>query len=160
MSAALMALPRLRFDDSNGDPLVGGKVYVYYGGTSTPADTWFDYQKITKNPNPIILDVRGEAAIYVDPYINYKVVIKDQNDTLVYTQDMIYGSSRAVSSQEEATQSAGYATAAAASASAANQSAAYLASYMGSVIMNITFPLDLGLVSDPTLYNQFDLGAV
>ena len=43
---------------------------------------------------------------------------------------------------------------------AAADAVAYLASYIDAVIMNVQFPLDLGLVSDSTLYNHFDLGSV
>lgn len=45
-------------------------------------------------------------------------------------------------------------------AATARDAAAYLASYMDAVVMNIQFPLDLGLVSDSTIYNHFDLGSV
>ena len=45
-------------------------------------------------------------------------------------------------------------------AATARDAAAYLASYMDAVVMNIQFPLDLGLISDSTIYNHFDLGSV
>lgn len=43
-------------------------------------------------------------------------------------------------------------------AATAKDAAAYLSSYMSQVVMNVTFPLDLGLITDPVLYNHFDLG--
>ena len=43
---------------------------------------------------------------------------------------------------------------------AAIDSAAYLRQYMDQIAMNVTFPLDLGLIADPVIYNTFDLGAL
>lgn len=43
---------------------------------------------------------------------------------------------------------------------AAIANAEYLRTYMDQVVANITFPLDLGLITDPVLYNHFDLGAL
>jgi hypothetical protein len=37
---------------------------------------------------------------------------------------------------------------------------ALLRSYIDSVIMNVSFPLDCGLISDPVINNRFDLGAL
>jgi len=43
----------------------------------------------------------------------------------------------------------------------AKDAAAYLSTYIDSVIMNVQFPLDLGLIVDPVApYNTFDLGAI
>ena len=47
-----------------------------------------------------------------------------------------------------------------ANAALAQDAVSYLQTYITQVIMNIQFPLDLGLVADPVLTNQFDLGAV
>lgn len=54
----------------------------------------------------------------------------------------------------------GVVQAAPANAALAQDAVTYLESYINQVIMNITFPLDLGLVADPVIYNSFDLGAV
>jgi hypothetical protein len=37
---------------------------------------------------------------------------------------------------------------------------ALLRSYIDNVIMNVSFPLDCGLISDPVINNRFDLGAL
>ena len=37
---------------------------------------------------------------------------------------------------------------------------ALLRSYIDGVIMNVSFPLDCGLISDPVINNRFDLGAL
>ena len=48
-----------------------------------------------------------------------------------------------------------------ANAAIASEAAAYLSTYVDSVMMNITFPLDLGLIVDPVApFNTFDLGAL
>lgn len=160
MAGSPAPMPRPRFVDSDGNPLSGGKVHTYFAGTSSVATTWQDYARQALNPNPVILDVRGEAPIYLDPAINYKFVVRDSADNLIYTQDGIYGPQRSGVSQEQADAAADSATAAAGYAAAAQDAATYLNSYINEVVMNVTFPLDLGLVSDPFIYNTFDLGAI
>ncbi len=46
------------------------------------------------------------------------------------------------------------------SAAAARDASSYINTYINEVVMNVTFPLDLGLVSDSVVYNSFDLGAI
>jgi hypothetical protein len=87
-SAALSPAPKLQFFDSNGNPLTGGKVYTYAAGTTTPLSTYVDAGGVTTNTNPIILDVRGEANIWLDGAA-YKFVLKNANDTLIWTVDNI-----------------------------------------------------------------------
>jgi len=87
-SAALSPAPKLQFFDSNGNPLTGGKVYTYAAGTTTPLSTYVDSGGVTTNTNPIILDVRGEANIWLDGAA-YKFVLKNANDTLIWTVDNI-----------------------------------------------------------------------
>jgi hypothetical protein len=87
-SAALSPAPKLQFFDSNGNPLTGGKVYTYAAGTTTPLSTYVDAGGVTVNTNPIILDVRGEASIWLDGAA-YKFVLRNANDTLIWTVDNI-----------------------------------------------------------------------
>jgi len=58
-----------QFFSDAGVPLVGGKVYTYEAGTSTPLATYQDSTGVTANTNPIILDSRGEANIWLSPSI-------------------------------------------------------------------------------------------
>lgn len=74
------------FVDNNGRPLIGGKVYFYSPGTSTPKDTWQDFGKTVLNSNPIILNARGEAVIYGDG--NYRQVLKDSLDNLIWDAEI------------------------------------------------------------------------
>lgn len=66
-------------------PLVGGTLYTYAAGTSTPKTTWQDAAGTTPNTNPITLDSTGSALIYWTG--NYKVVLKDSLGNTVYTVD-------------------------------------------------------------------------
>jgi hypothetical protein len=87
--ASLTPTPKQQFFDANGNPLVAGKVYTYAGGTTTPIPTYVDQVGATANTNPIILDSRGMANIWLQPSIAYKYVITDSNDVLQYTTDNI-----------------------------------------------------------------------
>jgi hypothetical protein len=87
-SAALSPAPKLQFFDTAGNPLTGGKVYTYAAGTTTPLATYVDAGGVTTNTNPIILDVRGEANIWLNSAA-YKFVLKNAADTLIWTVDNI-----------------------------------------------------------------------
>ena len=62
--------------DDNGNPLTGGQLFTYIAGSSTPADTFTDASGNTKNDNPIILDSRGEAPVWLDDTLVYKFVLR------------------------------------------------------------------------------------
>ena len=78
--------PRLQFFGNDGKPLVGGKLYTYAAGTTTLLATYTDWYGTTPQTNPIILDSRGEASVWLGT-ARYKFVLKDANDVEVYTQD-------------------------------------------------------------------------
>jgi hypothetical protein len=69
----------------NTKPAVGYKLYAYTAGTTTPKDTYTDYTLGTANANPVILDARGEASIWLSG--NYKLVLKDPADSTIWTVD-------------------------------------------------------------------------
>lgn len=85
MATLLMFPPKVHFNDLNGDPLSGGKVFTYEPGTTTPKDTYQDKDQVATHTNPIILDSRGEAEVWLNG--EYKFVIKDSNDVEIYTVD-------------------------------------------------------------------------
>ena len=62
--ANTLAHARQRFFDAQGVPLAFGKVWTYDAGTTVPRPTFADAGEVTANPNPVILDVNGEATIY------------------------------------------------------------------------------------------------
>lgn len=78
-----------QFFSDAGVPLAGGKVYTYEAGTSTPLATYQDSTGVTSNTNPIILDSRGEANIWLSPSLAYKFVLKTSTDVTIWTVDNI-----------------------------------------------------------------------
>ena len=87
--ALLSPNPKQQFFDANGQPLVGGKVYTYAAGTTTPIVTYVDAAGITTNTNPIILDSRGMANIWLLSTANYKYAVFDALDVPIFTTDNI-----------------------------------------------------------------------
>jgi hypothetical protein len=87
-AVALSPSPKLQFFGTDGNPLVGGKVYTYAAGTTTLLATYVDSAGVTVNTNPIILDTRGEANIWLTSAA-YKFVLKTSTDTLIWTVDNI-----------------------------------------------------------------------
>lgn len=81
---------KAKFDNNSGEALSGGKVYFYVAGTSTPKDTYSESTGTTLNANPVILDSRGEANIFLLGDQAYKVVVKDSSDVTIYTVDNVW----------------------------------------------------------------------
>jgi len=77
------------FNNSAGVPLVGGKLYTYDAGTSTPRPTYQDAAGTVPNTNPVILDARGEATVFWSGA--YKAILKDASDVTIWTVDGISG---------------------------------------------------------------------
>ena len=92
--ASLMPNGKQQYFSNAGIPLVGGKVYTYAAGTTTPLATYTDSGGGTPNTNPVILDSRGEASIFFDT-ANYKIVLKDSADATIWTQDNLVGNAAA-----------------------------------------------------------------
>jgi len=84
--ASLTPSPKLQFFDANGAPLSGGKLYTYEAGTTTPLVTYTDYGAGTPNANPVILDSRGEASVWLGS-LAYKMLLKTSADATVWTVD-------------------------------------------------------------------------
>lgn len=87
--AVLTPTPKQQIFGSDGTPLVGGKIFTYAAGTSTPIATYTDYTAGTANTNPIILDSLGQANIWLLTNTNYKFIVKTATDVLLYTVDNI-----------------------------------------------------------------------
>lgn len=86
--ADLLPLIKQRFLDANGLPLAGGKLYTYYAGTTTPRATYVDKAGVTQNANPIILDSRGEADVWISTGY-YKFKLTTSADVDQYTVDNV-----------------------------------------------------------------------
>jgi hypothetical protein len=82
--------PKLQFFDANGAPLAGGKLYTYAAGTTTPQTTYTDFTGVSANTNPVILDSRGEASVWLDTPL-YKMALYDSTNVLIWTVDNIGG---------------------------------------------------------------------
>ena len=94
--AVLTPQPKMQFESAAGVPLSGGKVYTYVAGTTTPQATFTDAAGATPNPNPVILDSRGEAAIWLGSAA-YKFKLTDANDVEIWTVDYISAPTSGVS---------------------------------------------------------------
>jgi hypothetical protein len=88
MSTILSPAPKLQFFTEGGIPLAGGKLYSYAAGTTTPLATYTTSSGIQNNTNPIILDSRGEAAVWLGA-ASYKLTLTDSNDVEIWTVDNI-----------------------------------------------------------------------
>lgn len=80
-----------QFFDANGSLLVGGRLYTYAAGTTTPLATYTDSTGNTAHTNPIELDSAGRVpggAIWLS-LVGYKFVLTDANDSVISTWDGI-----------------------------------------------------------------------
>lgn len=87
--ASLTPTPKQQIYGSDGNPLVGGKIYTYSAGTTTPLATYTDAGAGTANTNPIILNSLGQANIWLAPSSAYKFSVYTSADVLLYTVDNI-----------------------------------------------------------------------
>jgi hypothetical protein len=87
--ASLTPTPKQQIYGSDGNPLVGGKIYTYSAGTTTPLATFTDAGGLTANTNPIILNSLGQANIWLAPSSSYKFSVFTSADVLLYTVDNI-----------------------------------------------------------------------
>jgi parallel beta-helix repeat protein len=86
--AILSPAPKLQFFDANGVPLSGGKLYSYAAGTTTPLATYTSASGLVANTNPIILDSRGEASVWLGD-TSYKLKLASAADVEIWTVDNI-----------------------------------------------------------------------
>lgn len=77
MTAQLSPVPVFKAFGNDGEPLAGGFLYTYAAGTSTPQATYIDSTQTTQNTNPIILNARGEASVWLDISLTYKLFLTD-----------------------------------------------------------------------------------
>lgn len=94
--AVVTPTAKAQFIDAAGIPLAGGFLYTYEAGTTTPQATYTDSTAATANSNPIVLDSRGEANIWLAS-ANYKFKLTDANGTEIWTVDNIAAPSTALS---------------------------------------------------------------
>lgn len=80
MTNVLTPSPKQQFLDNNGRPAVGYQLFTYEAGTTTKLDTYVSSSGAA-NSNPIELDYRGEANIWIPPNLAYKFVLARPDDT-------------------------------------------------------------------------------
>ena len=86
--AQLMPYFILQFRDSNGNPLVGGQLFTYQAGTTTPLATYTDASGSTPNANPVVLDSNGQASVWIGASA-YKFVLKTAAGATLNTVDNV-----------------------------------------------------------------------
>lgn len=70
-----------------GLPATGYKLYTYASGTTTPQATYTDATLGSPNTNPVVLDARGEASVWLSSTSSYTFVLKTAADVTVWTVD-------------------------------------------------------------------------
>lgn len=88
MSKLLSPVDVQTFLDNLGNPLAGGKLYTYAAGTglTVPAATYTDRAGLSANTNPILLNSKGEAILYLTAGQVYDYLLTDANDVPVRTR--------------------------------------------------------------------------
>jgi len=94
--AVVTPTAKTQFIDAAGAPLAGGKLYTYAAGTTTPQASYTDSTGATANSNPVILDSRGEANVWLGEAV-YKFKLTDANDVEIWTVDYIAAPTTALS---------------------------------------------------------------
>lgn len=91
----LCPLPKFRATKtSDGTALSGGKLFTYAAGTTTKLATFTDQGGGTTNTNPVVLDTRGEADVWLGSGTAYKLVLAPSTDSdpptnAIWTEDNI-----------------------------------------------------------------------
>ena len=76
--------------DAAGVPRVGAKLAFYATGTNTPQNTYADSALTVANLNPLIADADGQFGnIFLLPSPNYRVVLSDSNDVVIWDMDPV-----------------------------------------------------------------------
>lgn len=70
--------PVLQVENTDGKPLVGGRIVVYRHGTTEPYITYKDFEG-THNPAEVILDSKGMAILIAEEGYSYDVYCRDRN---------------------------------------------------------------------------------
>lgn len=91
MTAQLAPVPVFKAFNNDGTPLAGGLLHTYAAGTSTPQATYIDSTQSTPNLNPVVLNARGEAFVWLNPALIYKFILTDSLGNTIWTEDNIPG---------------------------------------------------------------------
>lgn len=89
MGLSRLNTPVLHFDDLNGRPLVGGSLFSFIAGTTTPATTYRDKDGREANENPVPLNERGECVVWILDDIEYKFILLDSFGNVIWSADNV-----------------------------------------------------------------------
>src|SRR5215472_13189982 len=88
--SALITYPRFKaFVPGTGSPAANYTVTTFLAGTSTFQAVYTDSGLLVPWTNPVLLDANGEATIYADPSISYKLQFKDPFGANIWTVDNV-----------------------------------------------------------------------
>lgn len=98
MSVKISPSPRQQFEDGNGLPYSGAKLFTYVAGSTTKQATYTTSTGSTANSNPIVLDSAGRTpyGVWLTAGLTYKFVLAPSTDTdpptsPIFTEDNISG---------------------------------------------------------------------
>ena len=77
--------PFIQIENSNGQPVVGAKIYVYYTGSRTLAPIYSN-KAGTSLANPAITDTLGNVTIFAKTGSFYDVLVYDNDGTLLFSK--------------------------------------------------------------------------
>ena len=80
-------------ENSSGTPVSGAKIYTYVRNTTTPQPAYTDSAITVPASNPIIADAAGWFNVYLNPALNYTVVIRSADDSITYQTREYFGAS-------------------------------------------------------------------
>ncbi|GAA5075424.1 glycosyl hydrolase family 28-related protein [Lysobacter panacisoli] len=88
-TALLSPTAKQQFLLDDGTPAAGAKLFTYAANSTTPQATYMNRAGTVANTNPIILDARGEAIMYLTPGVVYDYHLYTADDVLIYTREDI-----------------------------------------------------------------------
>lgn len=92
MATTLAPVLVQRFVDANGAALYLGQLSSFAAGTNIPLATYTDSTGSTQNTNPVILNPRGEANVWIPPNVAYLFQLSDAAGNLIWTVDNVVNS--------------------------------------------------------------------
>lgn len=78
----------LQLLDNDGNPLTGGKIFVYKRGLPELADVYLDFEGHL-NTNPVILDSTGHATVIVDEGRFYDVIVQNRDGEQMWSMNNV-----------------------------------------------------------------------
>lgn len=87
MTVLLSPNAKQQFFTSGSVAAAGYLLYTYAANSTTPQATYTNRAGSVANTNPIVLDARGEATIYLTPGVVYDYVLKTDQDVTVWTRE-------------------------------------------------------------------------